>query len=213
MFSTVVVPPSQMASSISVLSERFLPSLSLALSVCGVVLCVSSQKRQEKQLETALGELQQQLQRLREQHEAATQLRVSLPAAAGGDRALLEAKETELQIQKMQFENDLHKERVQHAEAILKLELAHENQISVRQDPQSFLSPAFCLYLSISVCLLLSLCVCLHSFCLRLPYSAFFSFPCVAVSLFCLCISFCIRFSLCSFSILCLCPSCIPVLA
>lgn len=85
-----------------------------------------------RELESAFSHLQQQTQLLQEQQAAATQLRVSLPAAAGGDKALIEAKETELQIQKMHFDNEMHKERVSHAEAVMKLELAHEAQINVR---------------------------------------------------------------------------------
>ncbi|XP_026191515.1 nuclear mitotic apparatus protein 1 [Cyclospora cayetanensis] len=86
--------------------------------------------QQAAALENALGQLQQQVQRLQQQQEEATQLRVALPAAAGADRALLEAKETERRIQEMHFQNELHKERVAHADAIMQLELAHESQIS-----------------------------------------------------------------------------------
>ncbi|OEH73769.1 hypothetical protein cyc_04336 [Cyclospora cayetanensis] len=80
-------------------------------------------------------DLQQQLKEkhlLETENEGleATQLRVALPAAAGADRALLEAKETERRIQEMHFQNELHKERVAHADAIMQLELAHESQIS-----------------------------------------------------------------------------------
>ncbi|KAL8425041.1 hypothetical protein Efla_003030 [Eimeria flavescens] len=90
---------------------------------------VTALRQRVGELETALSHVQQQTQQLQQQQAAATQLRVSLPASAGGDRALLQAKETEMQLQKMAFENELHKEKVAHAEAVLQLELAHEAQL------------------------------------------------------------------------------------